>query len=265
MERNKNLKEATELCEKVLKMAPSQLYGRVLFSEILFFSKEFDKSVEVLEEAYNLTLVPEDERKVEASIDVAYQPSYIQQIIGQRCRITGKHEKAIEAYKKSLSHQENNEVYFELALVYFNEKLMEEAISQLANIKLNEIKNTKLLLDIAGLYIELGKNLETRKVLERVLEIDKENAKALFFLGNTYLDETNYDKAEEYYLKSYNADGTVKETILNLAFIAVKRQDYAKALEYYKTLHSMFPADESFAKKVIALELKIQLDNKPLL
>ena len=259
MQNDKNYKEAIDLCENALKIAPSHLYGKVLLAEILFFDGKFDESIQLLEEAYKLSIIPEEARKIEGAIDISYEPYFIQYIMAQRYRFSEKNDKAIEAYKKVLFHKKNHyESNFGLAVIYFNEQLPEDAISQLENIKLNEIEDKSLLLDIAGLYIELGKNLETRKVLERVLEIDKENAKALFFLGNTYLDETNYDKAEEYYLKSYNADSSVKETILNLAFISIKKQDYSKALEYYKKLHSMFPTDESFARKVIALELKIQ-------
>jgi tetratricopeptide (TPR) repeat protein len=255
----KNYKEAIKFCEKSLKIIPSQIYARMLLSDALFYDNKADECIKILNEGYELSLVPEAEMKIETSLEVSYDPYYIQYLIARRYRALEKPKKAIEAYKKALHHKEDYyEARFELATLYFNENLIENAISQLENIKLNAIEDSKLLLDIAGLYIELGKNSETRKVLERALETDKENAKALFFLGNTYLDESNYDKAEKYYLKSYNADSNVKETILNLAFISIKKQNYEKALEYYKTLQSMFPDDESFARKVIALEMKIQ-------
>jgi len=254
--------EAIDLCRASLEIAPFQLFGKLLLSEILFVNKNVEESVKLLREAYSLAVIPENSRKVDVATDVSYEPAFIKYLIGQRLQSIGLVEEASKAYKEAVELNPHfNEAYLELSGINYYFGSYDSALQCLKHINPQKINSVTALMNMAGIYDELKKYSESRSVLERVIKLDPANAKAYFFIGNSYLYESDFIKAEEYYLKSYSCNTQVKETLLNLAFVSIKRNNYMQALEYYKHLEVICPDDEGIKRKIKALEMKLFLEN----
>jgi len=131
----------------------------------------------------------------------------------------------------------------------------------LSKINIDKIKSIDTLMNIAGLLDELKKYRECKNVLKKVIEMNPENAKAHFFIGNCYLYESNLEKAEEYFLNAFKLQPQVPETIMNLAYVNIKKKNYIAAYEYYKILETMNPDDQDIKQKIKALEMKIYFEN----
>lgn len=259
----RNIPNAIELCKLSLQIAPSQLFGKLLLSEILFSIKQYEESINLLKEALSLSKIPENERKIDVATDISYDPAFIYYLLGQRLQVSGFIDEAIKAYKEALEYKKDfNEVLLELAGIYFYKKDFERTYKYLKKLDTKKICNISVLMNIAGLYEEIGKHKDCKEILESVIEIEPNNAKALFFIGNCYLYEANLDKAEEYFLNSHKLQPLIPETILNLAYVNIKKKNYPKALEYYKILDQMNYQVEDIKKKIKALEIKISMDYK---
>ena len=261
----RNIDSAIDLCKLSLQIAPSQLFAKLLLSEILFSIKKVEESIALLKEALVLAKIPENTRKIDVATDISYDPSFINYLLGQRFQVLGMLDEAIQSYKEALEFKKDfYEVMLELAGIYFYKQNFDKTYYYLNKINIDKIKNEVVLMNFAGLFDELKKYKECKNVLKKVIELNPENAKAHFFIGNCYLYESNLEKAEEYFLNAFKLQPQVPETIMNLAYVNIKKKNYISALDYYRILESMNPDDQDIKQKIKALELKILLENNNL-
>jgi tetratricopeptide (TPR) repeat protein len=259
---HQNYENAVELCRLSLEIAPAQLFGRLLLSEILFTIKQYEESIQLLKDAYEISIVPENSRKIDVATDISYEPAFIKYLIAIRLQAMGQLENAVKNYSEAIQlNPRFNEAYLELAGLNFYFGKFEVSFQQLKKIDILKLTSISALMNIAGLYEEMKKYIECRAVLKRVIELDDKNAKAYFFIGNCFLYESDFDKAEENFLKSHSLQPEITETILNLAYVSIKKMKFKKALEFYRLLENMNPDDEDIKRKIHALEMKIMHEN----
>jgi tetratricopeptide (TPR) repeat protein len=257
-----DFKQAEEFCIKSLEIAPNQLFAKLLLGEIYSNSGEFDSSLKYYNESLEYIKLPEHLRKTGTAIDLSYDPSFIFYKIGI---IYMNQKKLTLAEKSFLDSMAINPKFhpslIELGNINFQLGKYDEAIQYLTKVNLPDLKDISLLMNIAGLFEEMKDFNDCAIVLEYVINIDPQNAKAYFFLGTSHLALNDFEKAKTYFLKSYDLAPEVTETIQNLAFIHTKQHNYGKALEEFLKLEKLLPNDENVKRKIIALKKKLEADS----
>ena len=112
-------------------------------------------------------------------------------------------------------------------------------------------------------------NMEgARKLLEDVLEHDKENLNAMFVLAQIAEYEGKFDEASKYYQKTYKKD-MQKELKERIAYVYEQADNYEAAFDIYKSFYEQSPDDknaiERFANCCSILkkyDLAVELYNK---
>jgi len=88
-------------------------------------------------------------------------------------------------------------------------------------------------------HLQLGLSYEKKGLIEDAIkhyeEASKEDAKGFLFLGNLYLNQNNYDKAEEYYKKAIRKNDKLADAYNNLAWVyCLQRKNLDEAEELVK-------------------------------
>lgn len=82
-------------------------------------------------------------------------------------------------------------------------------------------------------YIMLDEFAEAKKLMNKVILVDKTNGQAYFHLGNISLLENNDDEGKLYYAKAINNGYDNIQIYMNLAALSEENDDFEKAVEYY--------------------------------
>ena len=107
-------------------------------------------------------------------------------------------------------------------------------------------------------YIMLEDFISAEECLNNILLIDKDNAKAYFYLGNIKFLQDNQQDGKEAYLKAISLGFSDIDIFINYAIICEENEDYYKALKYYNKALSKdkFRADIMLRK----IEILIGMD-----
>ena len=180
------------------------------------------KVSEYLGQFYFYKKMPREAVKIYETI-ISQKPDYAEGYfwLGYFCEETGKREKAIAMWKKTL----------ELNATHAN-----------------------ALNSLGYLYAESGRHLdEAETMIKKALEEDPNNGAYLDSLGWVYYKKKEYKKAEEYLLKAlqYIKEPEIYEHVGDLY---IKLQDKEKALSYYKEGLKLEPGNETLKQKVADYE-----------
>ena len=99
--------------------------------------------------------------------------------------------------------------------------------------KINSPDRWMALANKASLLLDVGKIKEALKNLREAYRVSK-SPKILMLIGNCYLEEGNYDKAEEYYLKAISKGYCDQYVLYNLGLCYYYMKKYDKAKEYFE-------------------------------
>lgn len=107
-------------------------------------------------------------------------------------------------------------------------------------------------------YIMLEDFISAEECLNNILLIDKDNAKAYFYLGNIKFLQDNQQDGKEAYLKAISLGFSDIDIFINYAIICEENEDYYKTLKYYNKALSKdkFRADIMLRK----IEILIGMD-----
>ena len=122
-------------------------------------------------------------------------------------------EKAL-AYRTGIGREETREQLSNSALRIVKGDAPEEvkeafaarAVGELADSALQEPYNTRRLYFLARMLRGIGKREEARTIFEQALAINPSRQNFLYELGQTYLDEEDFDAAAEVYKRSYEVE-----------------------------------------------------------
>ena len=129
----------------------------------------------------------------------------------------------------------NEENYYELAECYFHTADVEEAIPQyLAALRLDD-RFARAYNHLAYCYAWKGEHSLALEACKRYLEIE-ETANAYDSLGDIYMQQGDYAKAEEMKRKATQLDPQLYYAIRNLAFIQIIKGRYKNAEDTLKSL-----------------------------
>jgi tetratricopeptide (TPR) repeat protein len=124
---------------------------------------------------------------------------------GQASMLSKDFNTALEYFTELKNNgMENGDVYHHLAACYNGLGNAEQAMAMINAGLEKDPSDANLILEKVNAYLKDGKGAEAIADLEKLLELDPENAQLLFVLGTIYGDDTNealYDteKARQYY------------------------------------------------------------------
>ena len=192
---------------------------------------------ETIETAKQIILFDRD--NVEAILTMANSYLYLNKL-----------NKAKELYLKILKIDKNNITAMNnIGLVERMCKNYDEAIKWFEKAsKINSSDRWTALANKASLLLDLGKTKEALKDLKKAYEISKD-PKVLMLIGNCYLEDDNYDKAEEYYLKAISKGYCDQYTLYNLGLCYYYMKRYDKAKEYLEDA-KLLSRDTSLIKDI---------------
>ncbi len=151
-------------------------------------------------------------------------------------RQNGENEKALEILTKSISltPNPNSELCYQLAVQH---RLCEQNNSALDWINRALLQfETAAFLNEKGLILEaLNRDMEAQISYEQAVELDSYAPDAYANLGNLYMKESNFRRAEYYYKKALALDEDFLNAHHNLAIALCKQDRKAEGLEHYRS------------------------------
>ncbi|MBI2820877.1 MAG: tetratricopeptide repeat protein [Acidobacteria bacterium] len=99
----------------------------------------------------------------------------------------------------------------------------------------------------------LGRIVEAKERLQRVLEVNAGHADALGLLAAIYLDEGNTEQAKTLLEKAVEVNPRLESAFYTLAFIAQKNGQAEEALRYYQKFTELVPKDAAAQLNMAAL------------
>ena len=112
----------------------------------------------------------------------------------------------------------------------------------LATVTLQTSPNSPVFNSImADWYRDQNKNDTARAYLLKVIQEQRDNASALFNLGNIDLDEQRFDRAIEYFRKSIGHDPNNVATLNNLGMAYLKSQRFDGAVQTFRRVRDLRP------------------------
>ena len=255
------LDEAEKLYIELLSIRPDDVNILNLTGLLYLSKKNIAEAINYLSRAYILK-----------------KSSYIASNLAKAYYFNSEIEKAIKIYKQALSYEENDDIYYSIALAYkrlndydntiLNYKkaieLNPNNYSALYNISLSfrdindidnaifyakkciEIKNNDddIFALLSGYYEEKKDYESSIEALRRAIFIN--NKKYIYFynLGVLLSKNEHYNEAEAAYLKSIELNNTHIESYINLASL-YKDRDNNKALKYLQKAYDINQTDEN--------------------
>lgn len=175
--------------------------------------------------------------------------------------ISGKFEKALELYLKSLEENpKNDDAYVRIGDIYLRTAHYEKSGEAFENaLKLNP-RNKYAHFGYADILMEKGNYDKAEQHLKKSLEIDGNFAVAYTTIGDIYVDRDDYKEAEKAFLRSLQADPHQKypDTYIGLGELYFKQDKLEKSLESFKKAQEKDPFDKDVflgaAKTLIRME-----------
>ncbi len=157
-------------------------------------------------------------------------------------------EKALEAAQKMVDQDPNNpEAYYNLGIMFSNQKKFEEAIGALNKaIELNPGFDFAYL-NLGNIYYQMKNYKEAIPVFQKLVEIVPDNSQGWLFLGICNMQLKRWSPAVEPLLKAIELEPQNGNALYNLAIAYLNLKDNASAREVYANLQTI---DPSLAQKL---------------
>ncbi len=116
----------------------------------------------------------------------------------------------------------------------FQNKNYTEALQELDKLLIRD-PNSIEKLNLKGVILQiLNKPVQARQNWEKATRINGNYFDPFFNLGNSFIDEKEYSKAEIYYEKAINCQPRNFKTYYQLGFLYMKKNDLQKAFNYFQ-------------------------------
>lgn len=187
---------------------------------------------------------------------------------------TGDYEQAIEAFQRAIDiYPQYADAYNDLGDCLFRQGRTDDALDAFLKASKLAPGDEKILYNLAVTQYKKGQLLKARTTLEKILEINADNnralklsiivneeigdldkainyalklssnlpgdAKAQYMLGALYLDKEDYQKAEPYLKKAVSLDATLIEARINLGILHIKQNRCQDAIEQLQAVLDM--------------------------
>ena len=168
---------------------------------------------------------------------------YYYYLAGRWALMEGDVDSAIKFFEDFLGFEPfNTRVILELAGIYFERKKdIEKTYSLIKRALSIEPDNPELLLSAAEIASASGKNKEALTYLEKVLSIDEKNERALLYTGTIYLFSGELSKAKHYLNQLIMVNPSSYLGYYYLAKIAVREGKIEEAKRYYEKASEINP------------------------
>jgi len=223
--------KAIEAASESVRLAPEGRNSNGLLGDLYYRAGNYEKAIQYTEKKLSIPLsslerLSGDERQwIQRGRDK--QDAYTYYRLGDSYYQLGQFEQAIKALEKSVElNPDDSATYHLLGYAYYENKNYESTkVALLKAIRLAEQALPSHYWALAQAYGKLGKPDEEEKAYKKVLELDKDDAGALFNLGWCYDNRGYMVLAADYYyragilfLKQNNRDGALR-ALNNLSLI----------------------------------------------
>lgn len=176
-----------------------------------------------------------------------------------------KYDEAIDYYKKAMSFDSDNPIYFsKISYVYSEQGKYIDAIEYLKNYIDRDIsnRNSGVFKNLFELYKKTGKSGDFMNYINELAKYDSKNADIPFVFASIYFDEKKYDEAIELYKKAISMKPSYIYPYYDWIGIAyTEKKEYDKAIEAYRKIISINQMDvESYTYIGIIYILKKEYD-----
>ncbi|CAD8099858.1 unnamed protein product [Paramecium sonneborni] len=203
----------------------------ILKGKLLYSQEKFQEALSYLEEGL-----------------IKYQKNIeIMQLLAQNYKALKNEKEALNIYQQVLEIDKFNDCSnFEKGVIYYQQKLYQQALESL-----NQIKNTEFnelyyyYFGVCYYNLEDYKNA-IKSMLNYVKVGKKELKQAYFILGGAYLFLLKFDEAEESYLNCIKQDQKNAEAHYQLANVYKQDKQIEEAKKYYELAHNIEPYNEIY-------------------
>jgi len=158
----------------------------------------------------------------------------------------GEYAKAKDVIEKALELDEDSlKARFLLAILYLEQKDFESATREYENIIKADPYNILALSFLADVYVFEKKLYQALAVYNKLLEKNRFSPYLYFNLGLLYLKLNRVKDAEKDFKQSLLLRPDYLEPVIALGIIEELKQDYKKAVTYYKRAIDIAPADRT--------------------
>lgn len=197
-----NLNAAIQYCDIALEKYPNEKVALIsMKSYFLTLNKEEKRAIELLKS------------EVKKSTDSTYR-SFLYTSIGDTYSLMLEQKKAIDNYKKAISHNSSNIVALNnyAYLLSESEHNLEQALSMSLMVIAKEPSNPTYLDTHAWVLYKMGRYNEAQKAMSKAIALDTSNNSVLLLHYGDILDKLNQRiVAEKYWKKALEAGADVAE------------------------------------------------------
>lgn len=158
-----------------------------------------------------------------------------------------KYDEAIDYYKKAMSFDSDNPMYFsKISSVYSEQEKYIEAIEYLKNYIDKDVssRNSGTLKKLFELYKKTNKSDDFMTYITELAKYDSKNAGIPFVIASIYFDEKKYDEAIELYKKAISMKPDYFYYYYDWIGIAyTEKKEYDNAIEAYRKIISISQMD----------------------
>ena len=178
----------------------------------------------------------------------------------------GKLDDAIGLITRSMQKKADQAMlYFYLSSLYEEKKDMATAEKTVVEGIRRFPRNTDLHYILGTILEKTNRFEESIKSMEKVLDIDPQNADALNFIGYSYADRgVNLDVAEQMILQALKIKPENGYIIDSLGWVYFKKNQYDSALQHIRKALSLLPNDANIIEHLGDVYLKIGQDKEAL-
>jgi len=253
-------KDAVGMIKSALEMAPRQRLGWFLLSECNAKLQQYDDAIKSLLKYFEYV----DIAFSDISIDKIFEPFFIYQRLGIYHYFLDQHANARENFQKYFKAASGFRTDTLIKFLYSLQQLRlsgDELSATLETFSHQVEKFDEVMPAIQNLMAFCANNhLQSiyQQLLTQALRLFPEEANFHYYEGNLYLEHGELDRAEDCYHKALKHSQKNYDVYNNLAIIAIKKQDFEKAIRIYREIYQQFPEQEELATRRLAgLYMKI--------
>jgi len=252
--------QALVYINKALSIAPRQRVGYFIKSECMSQKMNWKEALFNLKKIVENSNIPFSDISIEKNFD-----NYL---IEQRL---GLYYFNMKDYKNALNHFGNYLIEAPNLRFSFLEKWVyawklieypEFPAKHLLNRLVNEVNRFDRKVEagkvLAGIAEKINDYEKMKHFLQIVLELNPQDAMALYYMGNFEMAGGNFSKAQEYYRKALAYESHVWEIHYNLAVCYVKQSRYYDAVQVMENALPLFPEKrENISRLLTGLYAKV--------
>ncbi len=228
----KNFESLKNMCEEWTEKEPTNPESYLWLGRSYAFLNKFIESAINFEKGLNLAKDKTKYLKEFQEIPTAYYNAGI--IYAQKDSV----DKAINYLNLSYSLDTTNaQALLNIGSLY-QKKNDEKNAKKYITLAYKKGQNVPDILYYYALYIKEENSEEAEKVIEKLIEIEKDNPRGYSLLGEIYLIKKEYKKASEFLKKAYSLDTLNLDNLYNYSFSLLQAGEVKEAIYHLEYLKS---------------------------